>query len=328
MKNVLICICCLALSACKETPRKLSFYFWRTTFELNDAEIDALLYNNPEKLYVRYFDVDVVDGVTQPVSPITSRANIEGYELVPVVYIKNRVLEQLDTALAANVHRLVSQISRVQQIAPATIQFDCDWTEKTKEQYFQFIRQYKAISKQTISATIRLHQVKYPERTGVPPVDHGVLMYYNMGNIDAGPQNSIYEKSIAAKYNSSISSYPITLDVALPIFSWGLQIRDGKVRQLLNKIYFTHFENDSNFSIIKKNWYRVHRACFKAGYYFAENDVIKIENIAQQTLLDMANELDDKAGSKIRDFIFYDLDSANLAQYEKDIFKKVLDHAR
>jgi hypothetical protein len=44
--------------------------------------------------------------------------------------------------------------------------------------------------------------------------------------------------------------------------------------------------------------------------------------------MNMAAELDDKAGNKIRDFLFYDLDSANLVQYEKDIFKKVLDRAR
>jgi hypothetical protein len=241
------------LAACKETDRKISFYYWRTAFQLRDVETDALMYNNVHRLYVRYFDADVVDGTVQPVSPIKSPANIGGIEIVPVVYIKNRVFEKLDStgipAIAGNVHRLVSMINRSLTVTPAEMQFDCDWTESTKDRYFQFITKYKDISKQAISATIRLHQVKYAARTGVPPVDHGVLMYYNMGTINAGPKNSIYEKSTAAAYNAFIESYPLTLDVALPVFSWGLKIREGKVVELLNKIYFTHFENDSNFSV-------------------------------------------------------------------------------
>ena len=149
-------------------------------------------------------------------------------------------------------------------------------------------------------------------------------MYYNMGTINAGPQSSIYERSIAAKYNSFISDYPLTLDVALPIFSWGLQIRNGKVIGLLNKIYFAHFKNDSNFRYVHENWFTATNACFKAGYYFAKGDAVKIEQVPAKELLQMAADVNDHSNGRIRNIIFYDLDSANLVQYEKDIFQKVL----
>jgi hypothetical protein len=123
-----------------------------------------------------------------PVSPVTFQASTEGYNIVPVIFIKNRTFIDVDsatvTALADSVLKLVTQINNTQKLSPQEIQFDCDWTETTRNSYFLFINHYRAASKQSISATIRLHQVKYPATTGIPPVDRGVLMYYNMGSIN------------------------------------------------------------------------------------------------------------------------------------------------
>ena len=170
-----------------------------------------------------------------------------------------------------------------------------------------------------------MHQVKYKQRTGIPPVDQGVLMYYNMGEINAGTANSIYEKDIASRYNTYIKSYPLALDIALPIFSWGYIIRKGKVVQLLNKINFTYFKNDSNFTAAGRDRFLARQACFKAGYYFQQYDTIKLEHVPAAELVDMAKEINKNAG-RIGTVILYDLDSSNIAQYDKDIFDKILDH--
>jgi len=292
----------------KHSDRSISFYYWKTRFHLNDYEKEALARNGVSTLYVRYCDIDI----NGPVAPVSLDST--GYNIVPVVFIKNRVFEKL------NADSLAKKIS----IKANEVQFDCDWTERTKDSYFQFLKTYKAVSKQRVSCTIRLHQVKYPKRTGIPPVDHGVLMYYNIGNIHAGPQNSIYENEIAARYNAFINDYPLTMDVALPIFSWGLKIRNGRVVQLLNKIYSAHFENDPNFRYLRKNWFTATNSCFKAGYYFVKGDVIKIEHVPEAELLQMAENVSQHAGKKLRNILFYDLDSTNLVQYEKDIFQKVL----
>lgn len=317
--------------ACNQTPSKpISFYYWKTTFHLNNYEREALTANAVDTLYIRYCDVDVEAGTPKPVSPISFGTTSHTYNIIPVVFIKNRTFIKTDpatvTALADSVFKLITQINQSQKINPSEIQFDCDWTETTKDNYFLFIDRYKTLSKQRISCTIRLHQVKYPQTTGIPPVDRGVLMYYNMGSINAGPQSSIYEKSIAAKYNAFIRSYPLPLDVALPIFSWGLQIRNGRVIELLNKIYFSHFKNDSNFREVRKNWFETVQPCFKAGYYFAKGDAIKIEQVTANNLLEMAEDINRNSNKNIGKIIFYDLDSSNLVQYEKNIYKKVVDH--
>ena len=86
------------------------------------------------------------------------------------------------------------------------LQIDCDWTESTRDKYFHLLstlRNELERNKQIISATIRLHQVKYAAITGIPPVHRGMLMYYNMGKINATDNNSVYDKKIAEKYISS-----------------------------------------------------------------------------------------------------------------------------
>ena len=332
MQRILLLLTILFAASCSEqATRPISFYYWKTSFHLNKYEKQTLSDNAVQTLYVRYCDVDLEPGETsaKPVATITFDTTTHTYHIVPVVFIKNRTFIKTDsaavTALADSVFRLVSQINSTQKINPPEIQFDCDWTETTKMNYFLFITRYRAISKQRISCTIRLHQVKYPATTGIPPVDRGVLMYYNMGSINAGPERSIYEKSIAGKYNSFISAYPLPLDVALPIFSWGLKIRNGRVTGLLNKIYFRHFENDSNFKYINKNFFTAVHPCFKAGYYFAQGDAVKIEQVSTSDLLEMADDINRNSNNNINNIIFYDLDSANLVQYEKNLYKKVVD---
>ncbi|MBO9199324.1 MULTISPECIES: hypothetical protein [Niastella] len=321
----------LLLAACQQQKpdRPISFYYWKTQFGLNGYEQDVLREHAVDTLYVRYFDIDFKPEATQPepVSPIQLDSSIKRYNVVPVIFIKNRTFERLQPAdintLVVNVSRLVHQINQSQQLTTREIQFDCDWTESTRDNFFEFIRRYRDIAVCKISATIRLHQVKYKERTGIPPVNSGVLMYYNMGAINGDNNNSIYEKAIANRYNAYIRSYPLPLDVALPLFSWGLQLRNGRVVELLNKTNFTQFNNDSNFTILTNNRYQAKHACFKAGYYFQQGDEIKAEHVPAEDLLEITKQINQHTNRRIGKLIFYDLDSTNLIQYEKDIYKKV-----
>jgi hypothetical protein len=319
-------------AACRQNNKPLSFYYWKTHFSLNEFERNTLKHHDVRSLYVRYFDVDVKPEHEQPfpVSPIQLDSSVRSYRVIPVIFIKNRTFERLPaanmTTLAKNVFMLVAQINQSQHITTHEIQFDCDWTERTRDNFFEFIRQYRAITTQTVSSTIRLHQVKYKERTGVPPVDYGVLMYYNIGAINGDNTNSIYERSIADRYSSYLKLYPLPLDVALPVFSWALTVRDGKVVELLNKINFRQFENDSNFIKVNEDRYLAKHACFKNGYYFKERDEIKQEHVPPDDLLDITTQINQHTNHHIGKLIFYDLDSTNLIQYEKDILKKVLNN--
>lgn len=310
----------------------MSFYYWRTSFTLDSVEKQTLIANAVQKLYVRYFDIDraPADTMPVPVTPIRFDSIPTGYTIVPVVFIRNRVFEKCKPeaipGLVDNVQALVRRIDASARIKPGQIQFDCDWTEKTRDAYFAFLRKYNQTTGMPVSATIRLHQVKYPGRTGIPPVDHGVLMFYNMGNIDAGPGSSIYDRTIAHRYTSSLRSYPLPLDLALPIFSWSLQVRDGRVIRLLDKMNAASFANDTGFIRTSPNAFTALHAGFLHGYYFQANDVIKLESISPDDLLEIVSDVNRHTNHRIHDLIFFDLDSQNLRQYDNHLFTEVLDH--
>lgn len=321
----------LILSSCREREKPaLSFYYWKTQFQLNPAEKKVLEDHQIQKLYLRYFDIDIQTATLQtyPKAPITFKDSVPaGVEIIPVIYIKNKVLEnssltELDS-LAQQMLSMIQQINRKIGKNANEIQLDCDWTLSTAEKYFHFIETVKKLFPHTLSATIRLHQIKYPEITGIPPIDKGVLMYYNIGEISAGNQNSIYEKEIAEKYVKHLKKYTLPLDIALPIFAWGQQIRENKVIKLLNKIDINSFKNDTNFLVLSDQKLQTKHAFFKAGYYFQENDIIKLEYITEKDLFQIAKELRANYHHPISTLIFYDLDMINLNRYEKDIFEKM-----
>ncbi len=64
---------------------------------------------------------------------------------------------------------------------PREIQIDCDWTERTRNAYFQLLTALKRepfLQGKILSATIRLHQVKYVQRSGIPPADRGRVCFF------------------------------------------------------------------------------------------------------------------------------------------------------
>jgi hypothetical protein len=221
------CLCfCLAccLIACQERSKSMSFYYWQRVFALDSTEEKTLQDNSVRLLYIRYFDVDWSPADTVPVTAgqLSYQSSPAAYTVIPVICFQNRVFEQLSPAdipsFTAGIFTRVRMINASRRLQTREIQFDCDWTEKTKDNYFSFLREYHRISVQTISTAIRLYQLKYPDRTGIPPVDHGVLLYFNMVRSDTGDEKSLYERSVVHRYTPSLRSYPMTLDVALPIF--------------------------------------------------------------------------------------------------------------
>jgi hypothetical protein len=231
----LLCLCLICcLTACNERTKTMSFYYWKADFSLDSMEENALRNNSVHNLYVRYLDVDWSpdDTAPVPVSQLRYDGSPGGYTVIPVVSVRNRVFEKLLPAaipsFAAGVFARVRGINATQRLQNHEIQFDCDWTEKTKENYFAFLRQYHRISVQSLSSAIRMSQIRYSDKTGIPPVDYGVLFYFSIASTDSGDERSVYERSAVHHYTPSLRAYPLTLDVALPIFSVSREAAAGQ----------------------------------------------------------------------------------------------------
>lgn len=338
-----VLILCL-LPACRQPAAQkpvVAFYYWRTDFALKPPEQQLLAGNAAAPLYLRYFDLAYNEqaGRALPVSPVLVRHK-SAQAIVPVIFIRNKVWEHTDSlgidSLAEHTLQLCGKINRHIACSPEELQIDCDWSSGTAANYFYFLQvlrqklrersvAYSFAPKVLLSATIRLHQVKYPSLQGVPPVDRGMLMYYNMGKIGPGTENSIYEEATGLKYIRALKKYPLPLDFALPVFAWGIHIREGRVLELLNKMDSRDFEQDERFRGIAANRYVATGAFFKNGFYFKEADEVKVEAIEATDLRHMAGILKKYYEHPVQRLVFYDLDSINISRYEENIFTEVAD---
>ncbi|MGM8362328.1 hypothetical protein ACSV4D_10470 [Flavobacterium sp. ARAG 55.4] len=330
-KNILYLFLLLVLFSCdkKEEPL-ISFYYWKTNYELTATEQKAIKENNVQKIYIRYFDIDL-DTKTKkafPRSPIHFIQKPTISNIVPVVYIKNSVMlsTEVTDSLAQKAFDFIQIINKTNDLSCNEIQIDCDWTLKSSPAYMAFIESFKRISHKKISATIRLHQVKYFKKTKVPNVDSAVLMYYNMGTIGIKSLNSIYDRTTAAHYISSLKKYPLSLNVALPVYAWGIHSRDNRILGLRSKLTVNDLQLDTNFVATAKKTFSVIHSNYRKGVFYKKGDVVKIEAISAGDLKEMATDLTANLPQKPKEIIFYDLDEDNLKNYEKNIFKQITNH--
>lgn len=322
-KWLTILIFFIVLSCSKPELIPVSFYYWRTSFQLTDLEKEYINELKVNKLYIRYFDVALNNSEPVPVTSIVFNEKVQKIEIVPVIYIKNEVfLQNTDTKdLAQKIYNYIAQINNKNGFRTNEIQFDCDWSLKSKQNYFQFLADFKKLHPE-LSATIRLHQIKYPEKAGIPDVDKGVLMYYNMGVISSGDNNSIYDRSVAQRYIKSLQNYSLPLNIALPVFSWGVHIRDHKVVNLIGGLSNNDLQKHP-FEKVSENRYRVIEDFIYQGRYLAKNDAVKIEEPSAEQLKEMMKDLKNHLKKKPNEIIFYDLNEKNVTKYEKETFKTV-----
>lgn len=321
----------------KENPA-IAFYHWKAEMDISQAEMDYMDSLSVRKLYVRFFDVlfDKERQTAVPVSQLDWKFFDMGrkMEIIPVVFITNSCMGKLAypqgvDSLAKNMsEKLRSMMAKLDTVRfnVKELQLDCDWTLETQSNYFKLIEDLKKympeISK--FSATIRLHQVKYFTTTGVPPVDEGVLMFYNMGDIGKDKEkNSILNLQKAKTYLENFDVYPLKLDIALPLFSWAVQFRENKVLQLINDLSADDLDRDLNFKKLEENRYLVLNSCFIKGIYVYKNDQLRTEGIKEADLMKSVKLLKKAFGSKSFNLIFYHLDDHIVKQFKPNLIKSL-----
>jgi hypothetical protein len=343
----------LLFQNCNNAPRsvKMAFYHWKTTINPDDfKKIDT------SKVYIKLFDVDW-DDARAGAKLLAEVSNLKllpkTLEFVPTIFLTNKVFSKFSVQpelakeqineLAFNIFQKITKYTEGGN-GFSEVQFDCDWTATTRDSYFYFLKQIKNLFlDKKISATIRLHQIKFMDKTGVPPVDRGMLMAYNMGDLDdIKTENSILNIEILKSYSKNFDKYPLELDVALPIFSWGIVFRDGQAVKIINNLskkellntpfrenwdfvpqqYATYFQqNSDNRFVLLKNQYL-------KGLYLYENDEIRIEDTPLSNLRSAATLLAQNIKNKQLTVAFYHLDSVTLQQYRYEDLENITQQFR
>jgi hypothetical protein len=216
-------------------------------------------------------------------------------------------------SLAYKISNKVSFITnRLQQFNPEMknnideIQIDCDWTERTREKYFGFLKSLKQrYPDKLISATIRLYPYKYYEKMGVPPVDKGLLMCYNLTDIKSPDNyNSIFKIGDLKQY-LGIKKYPLPLDVALPVFGWYAWFSDGKFKGIIYPDENDSVTADKRFFKQAGSNYLLIGDTIINNNYLREGDLLRLEYPDQDELAEAAKMLHDKLPQTKRITLFY-----------------------
>lgn len=307
----------------KRLDQPIDFYYWKSFYSISPLEKEKLEELAVKRLYTRFFDVDKVQGKIEPIGIIQNfNAKSLVVDYVPTVFITNRTFsatnEQQVIQLAKNVSNFIQEIAQRGDLDAYTeIQIDCDWTASTKTNYFLFLTELKKVSQKEISATLRLHQVKFKTKEGVPPLDKMVLMCYATENPTEGSKkNSILDAGIAKDYLKNLEDYPIKLDVALPIYSWAIITNHlGKVR-LVNSFSVSDLEGKP-VKNLGNGIFEAESDFFIEKFYISKGFTIKVETVSATVLREMKSFLAQKLPST-HQIIYYHLDERFLPLLERE----------
>ncbi len=220
-------------------------------------------------------------------------------DFVAVVFISNKTIKHTKPQDLAD--KILKSLNKLNY---KELQIDCDWTLLTRYNYFLLLSYLKKKIQTPLSATIRLHQVKYYAKTGVPPVDYGVLMYYNISSIGLyKTKNSILDNVEARKYHHNFNLYKLRLKLALPLYSQGVWFRDKKplgIFEGLNKSDFNKF-----FDKIDENFYKAKKSFYFKGRYVYKDDIIRFEDVSLRQLKQALKDFFGLAKNPFKEVIFY-----------------------
>lgn len=329
----LICIICVISCQSKERQVETSFYYWKQQFAINNAEQIYLNDLKVKKIYIKFFDINKNNDTqqTEMIAPVYfAQQPAEDINIIPTVFITNKTLIHSSlseiSGLVDYIYNNIQTILKKNEITNVkTIQIDCDWSLSTKEKYFKLLSLLKnKMQHQELSATIRLHQIKFHSKTGIPPVDRGTLMFYNMDDVTAdSTENSILDLSVAKQYFYNFDTYTLPLDVALPLFRWGVLIRRGRVIQLLNHLMSKDLD-PNRFQELKKNQYQVLESHYFKGYYLYKGDKIRLENVPLEDLIQASKLLETHIKrDTLLNLTYYHLDSLALQHYSVEDVKNI-----
>ena len=228
--SLLLCLLMTGCSERQELTEGNAVYFWRTDLRLDSTEWTFLQRYHINKVYCRYFDVVIDEEGAEPKPNATigfSSTLPDSIELIPTIYITEDCMHQAHQGLAEKIVKRIRQMNETNDIKHVSeIQIDCDYTLKSRKNYYEFLKEVKQAWGQTLSTTIRLHQLSME----APPVDYGVLMIYNTGDPRKWEErNPILDIRDVQPYLKRLDSYPLPLAAAYPVYQWVRTIRNIRI---------------------------------------------------------------------------------------------------
>ena len=297
-------LCLLLMVACSQEKEPVrAIYHWKTTYNPTQYELDWLRDHHVTRLYLHLFDVDVHE--TETAAPIATTRFLQvlpdGMEIVPVVYITNEAMDKMyweSEAIGRKIVERVLKMAECKGFEVKELQVDCDWTERTKDEYYRFCHYLQEMLHERgirLSSTVRLHQIE--PRLDSLEVDNKTLMLYNTGNLRSPKtRNSILDYDDVAPYLSRLTAGRLQ-DMALvwPVFGWGVAFKDGG--QFSHLVNSAELGRDTDGLVVREEWGEM------------------------EQMRHLWKEMPERGGERVT--ILYHLDSLNLSKYSYDEIEEI-----
>ncbi|MCU0328216.1 MAG: hypothetical protein MUE53_04425 [Chitinophagales bacterium] len=302
------------------------FYYFRTMLSSDSSEILAFQQYKVQRLITKYFDIKVLDGAIYPEAKLQVSNNFlqfqkrQNIDIVPLIYIQQQVFQSpilnLDS-LSTKVSRLIQKIDSVNEFnVNKILHIDCDWTPSTQKPFFEFLSLLQAKTNYKTHVTLRLHQIKYHEKTGIPPADSFVLMFYNFGNLGIKEKNSIFNTEDYQKYITSLKYYPKPLQIAMPVFSWWLRYRDGQLISLISSAQLPIDSIKANTKSLSNDEFIFEKEKIMLNFVFQTDEILKLEKIPIDDLRQASQDLKSQYAKGFQRVYWYELNPEYLKSYD------------
>ena len=327
----LLLVCLVGCQQKNPNNNKLKYsgnavYYWQTWFSLDEQNTEFLNKNEIRTIYLRFFDVDInpteySSDKCAPVATVNiSEESLGNLNIVPVIFITPAAIKEYESFTDNLAHRVYAMCVK-NKISIDEVQFDCDWTESTKNAYFQFIKEIRPALKEyfkkdiALSSTIRLHQLMQEP----PAVDYGVLMCYNTGDFkDFKTDNSILDVKDVEKYAKHLKKYALPLKLALPDFSWEVEFDGNHQFVRLNRGNYGEEYDSTHLKHLKGNMYAISPVGEEETTKFIRHEVVSAETILKSKAL-----VEKYYGNM--PIVLYHLDHDQLSKYSDDEIKAFFD---
>lgn len=309
-----------------------AIYHWKSTYSPEHKDLKKLEELQICKQYIRFFDIDGNENVNPAPKSVIRFKVLPFAEIVPVVYITNRSLQnRTESEIDSLAKKLVLKIRTIaddNELSYKSLQLDCDWSKSTQKAYFRLLRKVKEQMGDTkeLTSTLRLHQVKFIEQTGIPPVNRVSLMLYNVGDwTNPLTTNSLFDPTIIDQYIYRLPEYPLPIDIALPIYQQTLVYRNGKLFTFMKS---QSFEDVSVSLQLKKVEGTQNYVCLENAHFmnksFRKGDVFRFESVDFDQLKLVSDAVQNRIQNPDTEIIFYHLDPGALRQFSKKEFRQLL----
>ena len=315
-----------------------AIYHWKTTFNPSKEEWKFLNDNAVKRMYVRFFDVD--NDPAEPVATTIFKQNLpQDIEIIPTTFITVRGLrgwrwysdsmrQVRCQELAYKIVGRLLKMAKVQQVEVKEVQFDCDWTSVSEEDFFQlcsFARDTLHRMGIDLSVTIRLHQLNVLDKV---PADRGVLMLYNTSNLKNYTwANSILSYDAVKQYLSKVpKTHTLDLDFAYPTYSWGIWFDKWKCfNGILRKV---DISNSALYQWKEGLCYEVLQDHKVEGHQLEKGDIIRWEVSDYEEMMKVKNAIESYpalSGSRYS-VVIYHLDFNNLSKFSQNEIENIYRH--